>query len=268
VAELNSYRDLIADRGVEVIIHRAAVVRQERHLMTEKAYAFKIGSTMKGVGAAVIDKIKRDPDSPVLIGDVGADGMALRAIPEVRIVDSYEWIKILYKHCQQILIEGSQGYSLSINHGFYPYVTSRDCTVQQLAVDCGVPWAMMRLATIHGVARTYPIRVANRFDENGTQIGTSGPCYPDQQEITWGSISQEPELTTVTKLPRRLFTFSEIQFLDALLMNGVGHVFLNFVNYLRPEGVKLDWFVNSARLAGAEIRWVGHGPNETDIREI
>jgi len=39
---------------------------------------------------------------------------------------------------ENVLIEGSQGYGLSLFHGTYPYVTSKDTTASALAADVGI----------------------------------------------------------------------------------------------------------------------------------
>ncbi len=65
--------------------------------------------------------------------------------------------------------------------------------------DTGVPM-MNGSPTVHGTFRTFPIRVANR-----PEAGMERPSYHDSAEITFESIGQQQELTTVTKLPRRLY---------------------------------------------------------------
>ena len=118
-----------------------------------------------------------------------------------------------------------------------------------------------------GTARTFPIRVANRFDEQGQQVGYSGPCYDDQVEITFEDIGQKTELTTVTKLPRRIFTFSGQQIEEAIQYNGADGVFLNFVNYCRDEA-ELRAVVDAIHATGAAVRWIGLGPCYNDVFEI
>ena len=96
-------------------------------------------------------------------------------------------------------------------------------------------------------------------------IGTSGPCYHDQDEISWEDIGIEPELTTVTKLPRRVFTFSETQIAEAVEANGVDHVFLNFANYCSEEEVE--------EIVGiieeyADVSMLGYGPSISDVKTV
>lgn len=244
----------------KLFIHESAAIVLEHHRYQESEYGFKIGSTMKGTAAAVIQKLRRDPDK------MNVAKAILPAWPELfnQVVSEKEYQDLIHR-AEVAVLEGAQGYSLSINKGFYPYTTSRDCTTMQLLSDCGLPWPYYKVK-IYGVCRTYPIRVANRFDRDGVMIGTSGPCYPDQQEITWESIGLQPELTTVTKLPRRLFTFSKEQIERAIMTNGVGFVFLNFCNYLKSES-DLERIIETIETTGAKVFWTGWGPTVKDIRK-
>lgn len=239
-----------------ILIHEHAAVLMRHHAVDESKYGFKIGSTMKGVGEATMDKLRRNPE-PVLQNIVREYGPLKRyAIDQSRydsiVDDSY-----------RVVLEGAQGFSLSLNQGFYPYVTSRECTTHQMLSDCALPADDTKYErTVYGVCRTFPIRVANRYDGSGAMIGTSGPCYDDQREMTWDEVGQEPELTTVTKLPRRVFSFSEKQIARAVRANGVNSVFLNFCNYAAPEAV--DRLVSTISRY-APVHYLGYGPAEKDI---
>jgi hypothetical protein len=107
--------------------------------------------------------------------------------------------------------------------------------------------------------------------------GSSGPGYPDQREIDWSQIGVEPELTTVTKLPRRLFTFSQQQLTEAHWHNG-GYwktsLFLNFCNYMTkgPTGpnelhrlIKEIEAVGPMRLNPPRIEYFGLGADDVNV---
>ena len=256
--------DLVAvSRATEpmVHIHEHAAVVSELNRGVESTYGYKIGSTMKGVGEATIQKIARMPD------EMNIAGVRLIDTPlEKYLVSHSEYINMMLD-MNQVLIEGAQGYSLGINSGFYPYTTSRECTIWQLMSDCAIP--RMGVEDIHviGVARTYPIRVANRKDPvNDFITYTSGPCYPDQSELTWADIGVEPELTTVTKLPRRVFGLSLQQLREAAQMNYVNEIFLNFANYVRGEDELLSMINNIEVATGVPVSWLGYGPREDQIK--
>jgi len=268
-AELEACRDHLRD--VDILIHPHAAVITQEHRDLEAGPMTKIGSTKKGVGEAMIERIRRDPDKhntawSALRGvhpDIEAAGLAFA-------VASAETYANAWDVAREVQIEGAQGYSLSLYHGFYPYCTSRDVSTHQVLADVGIPARAARQLRVVGCARTYPIRVANRFDEAGNQVGFSGPCYPDQVELDWlRDLGREPELTTVTKLPRRIFTMSQVQLAEAVRACGVDDVFLNFCNYVPID--KFRQFIRRTDLtvsrAGGTMTYLGFGPAAGDVAE-
>lgn len=257
IKEIELYSDML--RGKRLLIHPHAAIIYDDHMEAEiQIGQTKMGSTAKGVGAAMIERIRR-----------GAGGRQNVAKMEKEylhpwIVTKEEYTSEISK-AENILIEGAQGYGLSMYHGFYPYTTSRDVTPWQIAADCGLPYKWASYIKIIGTLRTFPIRVNNRD-------GSSGPGYPDQQEIPWSQIGVEPELTTVTKLARRLFTFSQMQLNDALFHCG-GYwdtkLFLNFANYMQPydlqDLMKAIEEANPNKLNPPKIEWLGFGPDDDQV---
>jgi adenylosuccinate synthase len=160
-------------------------------------------------------------------------------------------------------VETAQGWSLGINSGFYPYTTSRECSVTQALADLGVSPRAHRKSV--ACVRTYPIRVGNTHD------GYSGDVYPDQHEVTFEDLDQTPELTTVTQRVRRIFTWSPTQYAQMLLANEPDGIFINFVNYL-PEA-KQEAFVNHYVVEAyvdtlgrvPDFVLLGFGPNNDDV---
>ena len=248
-----------------LVVHPQACVREYRHMERERSFV-RIGSTMKGTGAAAIEKMERDASrSPLARETLDWDIWdAIAHSVEALEVDEGAYFEQMAQ-AQRIMVEGAQGYSLGIHRSFWPYTTSREVTPSQVASDCALPFAMLRRTRVIGTLRTYPIRVANRYDEKGQQIGTSGPCYDDQREISWADIGQQTELTTVTKLPRRVFTFSRQQLRDAMRDCSPAVLFLNFCNYM-PDGA-LRELEDTIRQEGGIIAWRGFGPSYDDIRE-
>lgn len=262
--EVKSCADIL--KGKEIIIHPHACVVTEDHRETE-ARNVKIGSTMKGTGAAVIQRIERDPDNLntakfVFNENFGHWIKVFEALGVELSVDASNYRSSLLM-ASNIQIEGAQGFSLSIYHGLYPYTTSRDVTPAQVMADCAIPYSIK--PKIIGTLRTYPIRVANRFNENGEMIGTSGPGYIDQSELSWADIGLKPELTTVTQLPRRIFSWSWLQFFDAVNTCDPDCLFLNFCNYM--ETPALQELISEIELH-KPVAFLGHGPNHDDIVEI
>jgi len=223
-------------------IHPAAMVLTPEHRKKEMATLGHIASTCQGSAAAMVDKIWR-----------GNPSMAKYVLKDTKfeqyLCTHAEW-QMRLAMSDGILAEGSQGYSLGINTHFYPYTTSRDCGPAAFLSNMGIPLGM--LSRIIGTCRTLPIRVG----------GTSGDCYPDQEELTWEELGLEPELTTVTNRVRRIFTYSKLQIEEAIWWCDPDLVFLNFANYVDKDYVSnivahIDTF--------STVRWVGFGPAYQDI---
>lgn len=238
----------------ELVIHEAAAVVAERH-REQEAELGKIGSTQKGTGAAAAERIRRaggNINARTALWDTPLGGYIV-SVAEYN--DRLDAVNLLQ-------IEGAQGFSLGIGSGFYPYCTYRECHLAQLLSDCGVPFRPLSSDRLriesYGVARTYPIRVNNK-------TGSSGGCYHDQAETSWERIGQAPELTTVTKLQRRVFTFSMEQIRQAVRMDGTDAIFLNFCNY--NEQVAMAIASRIEHELKVPVRWEGYGPSETDIVE-
>ena len=242
--------------GQRLVIHENAAVVRDDHAEREKSLGMtKIGSTTKGVGAAMVDRIMRDPDSKA-IARLGFAGHPL----EQFVVDRFEYDRIL-NESRTLLVEGAQGFGLSLYHGDWPYCTSRDVTPWQIAADCGLPFTWASAITVWMVFRTFPIRVNNRD-------GTSGPAYPGQKEISWGDLGKSPELTTVTKLPRRIFEFSDEQYRHAMLhCAGLStKTVLTFADYCGED--KLTEIIRRMHNLNWGPDYLCFGPDDADIREI
>lgn len=242
--------------GQRLVIHEHAAVVRDDHAEREKSMGMtKIGSTTKGVGAAMVDRIMRDPDSKA-VAKVGFKNHPL----EQFVVDRFEYDRIL-QESKHLLVEGAQGFGLSLYHGDWPYCTSRDVTPWQIAADCGLPFTWSQYITIWMVMRTFPIRVNNRD-------GSSGPAYPGQKEISWGDLGREPELTTVTKLPRRIFEFSDEQFKHAMLhcASPMTKTVLTFADYCGEDA--LTDIIRRIHRTGHSCDYLCFGPDDADIREI
>lgn len=250
--------DLIGN--ARVLIHESAAILQPHHAEAESGLV-KIGSTMKGTSAAMLEKIGRNPDSKIL-ADHLRHGIEIRAADlnlPISVASRGQYREII-EGASVLQVEGSQGHSLGISTGFWPYVTARECSVNQLLSDCWIPPG---LDEVVGCARTYPIRVANRLNGDGEMVGWSGPGYLDQDETTFESVGVEPELTTVTKLPRRVFTFSGEQISEAIWLSGCSSVALGFCNYC-PEDLLSE--IRSTIRKHAAIGWETWGPSDSDVR--
>lgn len=229
-----------------VLIHPNAAMVTDSAIQMEKELIGLIGSTGKGTGGALARKILRDPD--------GVIGAYRGEMPTFMVLDGMDYDP----ERERVFVEVSQGFSLGINRGFYPHSTSRNCDVGQALSDAEIHPSFLRKTIM--VCRTFPIRVG----------GNSGGCYPDQREITWDELGIKPELTTVTKKQRRIFTWSRKQFREAVRANRPDVVVLNFMNYL--DAAKGDELIDTVLMDYKSVMGRplpvmigGYGPEASDL---
>ena len=154
----------------------------------------RLSSTLSGVGSAVSRRALRR-----------ADVRLAKDLTDAWIADL---ITDVAKECnnamdygKKVLIEGTQGFGLSLYHSnHYPKTTSRDTSAAGFLSEVGL--SPLRVTEIVAVFRTFPIRVS------GAQAG------PLADEITWETIQRESgcpsvisEYTTVSKALRRVGRF-------------------------------------------------------------
>lgn len=194
-----------------IIIDDQATILEPRHQDIEYADGIqaRIGSTSKGIGAARADRIMRKAS---LFGGG---------------VDTSKVIRDHLRSGGTALIEGTQGYSLGLHAGLYPFCTSQDCRALDFLAQAGVsPWdSAVDLFDIWVTARTYPIRVA----------GNSGPM---ENETSWEQLGLDAERTTVTQKIRRVGHFDSKIVKDAVVANGGAptvSIALTMFDYVFPD---------------------------------
>lgn len=210
---------LVIDPKAHVIQNYQVELEQQSRL------GARIGSTStiarEGIGAAQAEKVWRSAECVQVRDDIELLSK-LDKWTYLTCEDRYPAATCIREH-DRILLEGTQGTGLSLTHGFFPYTTSRETTASGLAAECGV--GPKYIGEVIVVFRTFPIRVA----------GNSGPFYPDSEELTFKDIGVEEERTTVTKLTRRIATFSYEQLKDAVTLNAATQLAITFADYLEPE---------------------------------
>lgn len=252
----------IANNGIDVmrvtVSPRAAIISDQHKNaeMDNNSSNTKLASTRKGVGEALASKIKRE-DGSIAMDSKILYGNGIR-------VHNCDIVDLLDHHCS-VVCEVPQGFSLGINNGLsFPYCTSRECTILQAMSDMGVH--PHYLGNTMMVVRTYPIRVGN-IVENGVMIGTSGPCYPDQVETSFEEIGVEPELTTVTKRVRRVFTWSVSQYRAACAVNRPTCTMLTFCDYVKDPEYLFNILQDSDDV-GFPITHISFGGDVMDVVDI
>lgn len=197
----------------------------EKDCKSEAGLQRRISSTGQGVGSATARRILDRGKRTRLAKDVRALSPFIR--------DTWELLEQTYNRGGRVLVEGTQGTGLSIFHGSYPYVTSRDTTVSGCLSEAGI--SPTRVGKTIMVCRTYPIRVQNPAG------GTSGPL---RQELDWEEIARRAEVpvteiktnerTSTTNRERRVGAFDWVLLRKHSALNGPTDIAITFADYLNP----------------------------------
>ncbi|MDQ2738597.1 MAG: adenylosuccinate synthase [Actinomycetota bacterium] len=235
-----------ADAHLVMPYHIAVDKVSERYL--GKA---KIGTTGRGIGPAYQDKVARlgvrvqdllDPsilaqkveaaldiknqilvkiynrkalDPAKVVEDVLAQAEGFKH----RIVDTRLLLDQAIRAGEHVLMEGSQGTLLDVDHGTYPFVTSSNPTAGGAAVGAGIGPA--RITTVMGILKAYTTRVG------------SGP-FPTELDDQWGEYLRKTggEIGVNTGRPRRCGWFDAVIARYATRVNGITDYFLTKLDVL------------------------------------
>lgn len=244
----------------QVSISPMARIITEEHKRWEQAAALgpAIGSTQSGTGAAVIAMTAR-----------GATNFPLHSVQAVEVPelqpflvlgDTTSVVRSLLNAGKRVVIEGTQGFGLSLlQGGYWPKATSRDTSAAGFLAEAGLSPRDVDDVTM--VLRCHPIRVA----------GDSGPLTG---ETSWERIAAEAglpldyrEYTTVTKKVRRVGCFEPDLVRRSIAVNQPSRIVLNHLDYVDPRirdtGLtdKAREFVEKVeRDIGRRVDWLGTGP--------
>jgi adenylosuccinate synthase len=248
-------------------IDRKCFIIEDQDRTTEQQLGLRerLSSTLCGVGSAQSRRVLRGEDAR-LAKDVSKEHRWMNQY----ITDVSDEVNTALDHEMKVLIEGTQGFGLSLYHSdHYPKTTSRDTTASGFLSEVGVS---PRLVTeIIVVFRTFPIRVA------GPQAG------PLKDEITWEQLQRESgyphpieERTSVTNKVRRVARFDRELARKAIAINRPTRLAINGLDYLnfRNLGISeeqalttearnfLDRFHSDV---APEVHYLGVGPKLSHI---
>lgn len=205
---------LPADR---LVIDPNAYLITEHHKRTENQSGLRerIGSTQSGTGVAVVDRISRHSSDNLAQNDPRLQKFLKPTRP---------FLRSTLDRGEHVIIEGTQGFGLSLLHSrYYPKTTSRDTTAAAFVAEAGL--SPLDVREIILVLRAFPIRVP----------GASGHL---PQEIDWETVACEGgwdrsliERTSVTDQVRRVARFDPQIPLEAIEVNCPTQVVLNHADY-------------------------------------
>lgn len=248
------------------IDHKCFIVEdQDREAERALGLRERLSSTLCGVGAAQSRRVLRAEDAR-LTRDIGGQHPWIREY----LTDVSNEVNTALDDEKKVLIEGTQGFGLSLYHSdHYPKTTSRDTTAAGFLSEVGVS---PRLVTeIVVVYRTFPIRVA------GMQAG------PMKDEITWDQLQKESgyshhieERTTVTDKVRRVARFDWDLARNCAQLNRPTRLAINGLDYLDSSNRGARMWVDLNATArkfverlhqevGVPCRYLGTGPSLAEL---
>ena len=228
--------------------HRALDAASEAAKGTEK-----IGSTLKGIGPAYMDKTGRNGlrVGDVLSRDFDKRYKAIRAkhegilaqyetVPDwtaweedfmqsveslrtLKIVNAEYWLDAALKAGKAILAEGAQGSMLDIDFGTYPFVTSSNTIAAGVCSGLGV--APSQIGEVYGITKAYCTRVG------------SGPFPTELEDETGAELRKAgSEFGATTGRPRRCGWMDLVALRYAVMLSGVTNIIMTKTDVLDGFG--------------------------------
>ena len=213
----------------------------------------KIGSTGSGTGPANAERAMR----------------TLKMANEIESLSSYvvdvpAEINAALKNKKNVLVEGTQGTHLSLWHGTYPFVTSKDVTASGICADVGL-----------GPKNVDEVMVV--FKAYLTRVGTG----PMDNELSAEETEQKgwAEFGTVTGRPRRAAEFDFELAQRAIMLSSATQLAITKLDVRFPEcaGVKSfsdlsdeakSFIKNIEDKLQVRVMLIGTGPLVDDIIDI
>jgi len=184
---------------------------EEKHLSSDSKGDLKekIGSTGSGTGPANADRAMR-------VLKLAKEEDSLKSL----IIDVPLEINSALESKQNVLIEGTQGTFLSLWHGTYPFVTSKDVTASGICADIGL--GPKNVDEVIVVFKSYVTRV-------GTGPLAKELTLEEAQKNGWS------EFGTVTGRQRRAAEFDFDLARRAIMLNSATQISITKLDVLFPE---------------------------------
>ena len=127
--------------------HQASIIEQHHSAMDRSdGHLINLGTTGRGVGPAIQERARRS-------------AKLARDLPDLKgfLTDVAEEVNAAIDAKLNVILEGTQGLMLSLYHGSYPYVTSRDTSAAAICSESGV--GPSRVDTVLVVYKAFITRV-------------------------------------------------------------------------------------------------------------
>lgn len=233
------------------IDYRATIITKE-HVEEEKAnlnLMKEVGSVGTGSGPATRDKVMRAPHLKFA-----------EDIEELHpyLTDTKEEINSCLEKNGQILIEGDQGYLLSLIHGNFPHVTSDDTTASAFLSKAGIGPKAAR--DIYIVFKPYTSRVGAGSLENEIS---------DPRLLKWFH-NEGCEKGTVSGRLRRIGEFEWDNALKAIRANSANKICFTHFDYFQKSEEKEKFLLKlESSILNVhpfpKLSIISFGPNPQDV---
>ena len=242
----------IEDFGVSgrAFVDQRCGIIEETHVERDSMLKDTIGSTGSGTGPANADRAMR---TLKLAKDIDSLSAYLEDVPTA--------VNQALDENKGVLVEGTQGTYLSLWHGTYPYVTSKDVTASGICSDIGL-----------GPKKVDEVMVV--FKSYVTRVG-AGPL---ENELASDTISKKgwSEWGTVTGRQRRAAEFSFSLAKKAIMLNSATQIAITKLDVLFPscahktsyeslDGEAKSFIKNIEDKLGVPVTLIGTGPAINDI---
>lgn len=247
------------------IDHKCFVIEQgDRDKELAVGLRERLSSTLCGVGAAQSRRVLRTEDARLAKAVVTDYPWMTQYL-----TDASDEVNVALDRGKKVLIEGTQGFGLSLYHSnYYPKTTSRDTTAAGFLSEVGVSPRLVSEVVV--VFRSFPIRVA------GDQAG------PLEHEISWDQIQRESgypfpieERTSVTNKVRRVSRFDWSLARRAVGINRptrlalMGLDYFDYSDYKKIDSTTLSArsieFLQRFSIEFGPVSYLGTGPGRNDF---
>lgn len=207
---LNEYKLFDKDFNLKnrVFIHPYTHIITKNHVDIDKLEN-KIGTTNKGNGPCYSDKYKR----------TGTRAESIKELSNFILPDKFVKNIFNISENKNILMEGSQGWWLDIDHGNYPYVTSSHIHPGYAFATFGIP--LNTVGDIYGVCKIYD-----------TYVGNSNTIVYSTENDEFKIREKGNEYGETTGRPRKIGYLNLNKLIDAINQVGVNKIFINKIDVL------------------------------------
>jgi adenylosuccinate synthase len=239
-----------------VYIDKRCGIIEEEHIRQDKGnehLSKTIGSTGTGCGPANVARVNR----------IAKQAKDLPELQKYLIDASYE-INSALDRGENVILEGTQGFGISLYFGTYPFVTSKDTSASQIAADNGV--GPTRIDDVVVVFKAYPTRVGE---------GPFGTEMSKEESKRLGI----QEFGTVTHRERRIGCWDGEMARYSAMVNGCTIAAITGIDHVDPECFgateysqltekALEFIRQAEKDIGAPVKLISTGPEMSQIIDI